>query len=125
MVIDSQEIVELTIEGIGVNMDTATLDVKVNEGATFSMDMEFWETTDKSVPMDITNWTFEGNMKIGNDLFVMGMLITAPNLLTAEIAHTELVNLGKKGSYDISALYGGKSYRVFQGAVTVSPEVAL
>ena len=105
-------------------MEAATIDLDINEGETFIMVAEFWEDQDNTIPTDISSWVFEGMFKIGTKLIPMTMSITTPNFMEATVDYQDMTELGSQGRYDIEALQGTEKFRLFQGAVRVSQEVA-
>ncbi len=107
-------------------MASAVVDLDINEGDTFVMTLDFWDDVDNTLPIDITNDTFKGSMKIGTKLIPMTITtsVVAVNSIQAVIDYQLMGDLAKSGKYDIDQLTSaGENYRIIQGRVRVNAEV--
>lgn len=99
-------------------MAAAVVDLNINEGETFNMSLEFWENSDRTEPVDITGWTFNGTFSFSN-LCVPMTFTVIDNSITANIEATELVDLPATGRYTVEASSVDGVYRIQQGTLTV------
>ncbi len=105
-------------------MATAILDVDINEGDTFVMDIEFWQNVDQTIPSGILTDTFAGSFEFAGVNIPMVCTTLAINVLEVKVEHTLMVDLPKHGKYDIDQTsLGGERFRIMQGNVRVSAEV--
>jgi len=105
-------------------MATAILDVNINEGDTFVMDIEFWHNIDQTLPIDISNDIFAGSFEFAGKNIPMVCTIIGVNVLEVKVDYTVMVDLPKKGKYDIDqTTEGDERFRIMQGDVRVSAEV--
>jgi len=104
-------------------MATAILDIKVNEGDTFIMTLDFWENADHTIPSDLTGITYAGQFKIGNKYIPMTNTKLAENVIEFKVASSSMKELGNKGTYDIDEMFNGETFRILQGDVRTSAEV--
>ena len=102
-------------------MAAAIVDLNVNENETFEMTMTYWEDADKTLPVDLTDWTFEGAFNFKNLCIPMTFTKDANSVL-ARVEASDMNNLPIKGSYSIEASDTTSTFRVQQGKVRVDKE---
>ena len=103
-------------------MAAAVVDININEHETFEMVLSYWENVDRTVPIDLTGWTFVGAFKF-TDLCIPITFTRVDNSVICRIEADQLVNLPKKGSYTIEANLGTDVIRLQQGKIRVDKEV--
>ena len=106
-------------------MAAAIVDLDINEGDTFVMDLELWENEEETIPIDVTGHTFSGAFQIGTKYIPMTITHALPavNVISITVPYTDMANLSSKGKYDIDQLIGTEKFRLLQGKVRVSAEV--
>jgi len=104
-------------------MPAAIVDLDINEGDTFLMDLEFWEDADNTLPIDITLSTFKGSFLIGTKTIPMTITKIDLNVIHVEVACGLMGDLQKQGRYDIDQMTAGENFRLMQGNVRVNKEV--
>ena len=105
-----------------LDMAAAIVDLNINEHETFEMTMSYWLNEDRTQPIDLIGWTFNGAFNFGDLCIPMTFTINGNDVLVTVTANS-LVNLPKKGSYSIEATNGTEIYRIQQGSVRVDKEV--
>ena len=103
-------------------MAAAVVDININEHETFEMTLSYWENNDRTLPLDLTGWTFNGAFNFGDLCIPMTFTINGNDVLVIVDAD-DLVNLPKTGSYTIEATDNTVTYRLQQGKVRVDKEV--
>ena len=105
----------------------AVVDLNINEGETFIMDLEFWEDEDNTLPTDVSTWVWAGSFVIGPKTIPMVITrgIEAINVIEATVAYVDMSDLTAVGKYDIEATFSNERFRIIQGNVRVSPEVTI
>lgn len=77
------------------------LNLNIDEATTWEVEIEFWENTDKTIPMDISDQTFTGAMQLGESYLPMTMVVTE-NVVTASLTAVDLTDLESHiGKYDM------------------------
>ena len=105
-------------------MAAAVVDLDINEGDTFMMTIEGWEDQDNTLPMDWSTSTFLGSFEFSGVNIPMTVTLLTQNIIEASVAHSLMVDLPRKGKYDIDQLTNtGERYRLIQGRVRVNAEV--
>ena len=104
-------------------MATPTVNLDINEHETFEMSLEFWENDDRTLPIDITAWSFNGAFNFGSLCIPFTYTIGNTNSVVFRVEANQLVNLPNQGTYSIEAISGNDTYRIQQGSVTVDKEV--
>ncbi len=107
-------------------MAATTLDLDINEGDTFVMEIELWENADRTIPSDVTADTFFGSFEFsGNNIpMIVTMVPGTVNVIEARVNYQQMVNLPAVGVYDIDQLtQADERYRLIQGSVKVNNEV--
>ena len=99
-------------------MAAAIVDLNINEGETWEMQVDFWENDDNTLPIDLTGWSFKGAMNFTSRCIPMSFNVFE-NAIVARIEANELVNLPTRGTYAIEADNGTDVTRVLQGNIVV------
>ncbi len=106
-------------------MATAIVDMDVNEGSTFVFTMDLWENDDGTIPVDLTEWSFEGSIDVSTKCIPL-TITTIANGITVEADSSLMVDLPKSGKYDVewTHMVSGEKFRLIQGNLRISQEVA-
>jgi len=99
-------------------MAAAKLDINIEESVTWEMQLEFWENSDRTLPVDISSWTFSGAMNFSTACVPM-TFSKLDNIVVARIEASALVDLPVKGFYTITANDTADTIRIQQGNVVV------
>lgn len=119
-------------------MAAASLDITVEQGATFSMQLTFNDAT--PLPIDVSAWTFTGQIRtkydapaiIASFTFTAGVssnqkIVTLTDIVTEGIPVAPASNYKSKPTfyaYDIfAALPGGVADKILTGTASVVPAV--
>ena len=102
-------------------MAAAVVDVNINEHETFEMTLVYWENEDRTIPLDLTGWTFDGAFNFGSVCIPMAFTVNENEVLV-RVEADQLINLPRKGTYSIEASNGADVYRLQQGKVRVDKE---
>jgi len=96
----------------------------INEGSTFVFTMDLWENDDGTIPVDLTKWTFDGAMDIGDKCIPLTITYLA-NGITVMVDSALMVDLGNAGSYNVkwTHIATGERFRLIEGKLTVNQEV--
>ena len=105
-----------------MNMAAAVVDININEHETFEMTLAYWDNEDRTLPLDLTGWTFDGAFNFGSLCIPMSFTVN-DNEVLVRVEADALVNLPHKGTYSIEASNAGDVYRLQQGKVRVDKEV--
>ena len=99
-------------------MAAAKVDLNINQGETWELQMEFWQNNDETLPIDISMWVFKGAMNFGS-LCVPMSFNSIDNTVAARIEADQLSDLPLTGTYAIEASNGFDTTRVLQGNIQV------
>jgi hypothetical protein len=114
-------------------MSAAKKDIYIEQGASFSYKLT---VSSSSVPVDVTSWTFSGQVRRTYDAsailasFTFTILDQVTNTGEVLVELTDTVTSGIPAEkditnyvYDIEAAVSGKKYRLYQGKAVLSAEV--
>jgi len=99
-------------------MAAAIVDLNISAGETFNMEIQFWENSDRTIPIDISTFSFRGAFNFTDKCIDM-TITQQDNSILCTVQANVLTDLPKQGSYIIDVTTNSGTYKVQQGRVFV------
>lgn len=96
----------------------AVVDIRINTDETWVMSLAYWENKDRTIPVDISTWAFNGSMSFPDKCIPM-VFKTYKNEVECRIEASSLLDLPQAGRYTIEASISGVKSRLQQGDIEV------
>ena len=100
------------------------VDLDINADETFEIELQYWDNVDRTLPIDISTWVFNGSMYFSGNLCIpMTFNIINTNTVNCRIEADQLVDLPSTGTYVIRADIGTDRVKLQEGKIRVNRNV--